>query len=330
MATQPAAAPTPHLTELTGWGANLRVLCQLQEPSSTFDAPRLLDPAGSIARGLGRSYGDCAINANGQVLGTHRMDRLLAFDDATGTLLCEAGASLESIIAVFAPRGWFPMITPGTKFVTVGGCIANDIHGKAHHAQGCFVTCVDSFTILLASGQTVTASRTETPDLFWANFGGMGLLGLILTATIRLRRIATTYFHQKSIRAANLDAMLAALDEHDHTFPYSVATLDVLATGAHLGRGVLTVGDHAALEDLPPTLAAHPLLVSGAPKVAVPFDLPDFTLNPLSIRVVNAAIQKIQASAALSATTRPSSIRWTKLPSGTGATVAAASRSTSS
>ncbi len=285
-------------TTLAGWGANLRAECFLTQPQFSSDVAPRLDRGGTIARGLGRSYGDCAINADGQVIETTGLNRLLGFDERSGVLTCEAGTSLESIIETFAPRGWFPMITPGTKFVTVAGCIANDVHGKAHHAQGCFSNCVDSMTVLLASGDVVTASRTENPDLFWATLGGMGLLGFILTATIRLRRIETTYFHQKSIRANDLESMMAALDAHDHTFPYSVATLDVLATGARLGRGVLTVGDHAKLIDLPPRLAANPLQVSGPPKVTVPFELPEFTLNPLSIRVVNAVIQRIQASAA--------------------------------
>ncbi len=284
-------------TNLAGWGANVRADCLLTEPAAVSEVAAVLDRGGTIARGMGRSYGDCAINTNGQVIGTTSMDHLLAFDELTGILTCEAGTSLGSIIETFAPRGWFPMITPGTKFVTIGGCIANDIHGKAHHAQGCFSNCVESMTVLLASGEVDTVSRGEHEDLFWATFGGMGLLGVILTATIRLRRIETTYFHQKSIRAKNLEGMLAALDEHDQTFPYSVATLDVLATGAHLGRGVLTVGDHARPGDLPPRLAGHPLLVSGPPKPTVPFDLPDFTLNPLSIRLVNTVIQRIQASA---------------------------------
>ena len=284
-------------TRLAGWGANLRADCFLTEPAFSTEVAAALDRRGTIARGLGRSYGDCAINADGQVLGTTRMDRFLAFNDQTGVLTCEGGASLASIIEILAPRGWFPMITPGTKFVTVAGCIANDVHGKAHHAQGCFSNCVESMSILLASGDVVTSSRTEHPDLFWATFGGMGLLGIILTATIRLRRIDTTYFHQKSIKARNLEEMLAALDEHDHTFPYSVATLDVMATGTSLGRGVLTVGDHAKRSDLPPRLAANPLQVSSQPKLTVPVDLPEFSLNALTIRAVNAVIQRIQASA---------------------------------
>jgi decaprenylphospho-beta-D-ribofuranose 2-oxidase len=187
------------------------------------------------------------------------------------------------------------MITPGTKFVTVGGCIANDVHGKAHHAQGSFSTCVETFNVLLASGEIVVASRTQNEDLFWATFGGMGLLGVILTAGIRLRRIETTFFRQKSIRVDDLAAMLAVLDETEHEFPYSVATLDVFATGPHLGRGVVSLGDHATLAELPAALRGNPLRVSGPPKVTVPFELPEFTLNRLSIRLVDAVIQRIQS-----------------------------------
>ncbi len=285
-------------TTLAGWGANLRAECLLTEPTATSDVAGVVDYAGgTIARGLGRSYGDCAINADGQVIGTTRMDRLLAFDAETGILTCEGGASLESVIDAFAGKGWFPMITPGTKFVTVAGCIANDIHGKAHHAQGTFSNSVYAMTVLLASGEVVTASREEHADLFWATFGGMGLLGVVLTATIQLRKIETTYFIQKPVKARNLGEMLAALEEHDSTFPYSVATLDVMASGADLGRGVLVVGDHAKIADLPEKLRGNPLLVSGKPKITVPMDLPEISLNPLSIRVVNAVIQRIQAAA---------------------------------
>src|SRR5262245_60461349 len=170
--------PAGVMTPLSGWGANRRADCRLYEPETLTQAAAWLDRTGSIARGLGRSYGDASVNAGGQVLGMARIDRFIAFDEATGCLTCEAGVSLEEIIRCFAPRGWFPMITPGTKFVTVGGCIANDVHGKAHHAQGCFSGCVDEMTVLLASGRIVRASRTENAELFWGTFGGMGLLGV--------------------------------------------------------------------------------------------------------------------------------------------------------
>ena len=294
----PVPPVKPYLTRLSGWGANQRADCDLREPELAGQVQRLLDPRGTVPRGLGRSYGDAALNSGGRVLGMTRFNRYLGFDDATGTLQCEAGVSLEHILRDFAPRGWFPMVTPGTKFVTIGGCIANDIHGKAHHVQGSFSSCVDSFTVLLASGEVLNASRTENTDLFWASFGGMGLLGVILTATIRLKKIETTYFRQRSIQVNDLEGMLAAFKEHDHEFSYSVATLDVFATGARLGRGVLALGDHARREELPPAMAANPLRISGPPKLTVPFELPTLTLNRLTIRVVNALLQQIQSRGA--------------------------------
>ena len=293
----PALIPKPYLTRLAGWGANQRADCDLREPELEAQVQSAIDPRGTAPRGLGRSYGDAALNSGGRVLGMTRFNRYLAFDEATGTLQCEAGVSLADILRDFTPRGWFPMITPGTKFVTIGGCIANDVHGKAHHVQGSFSSCVESFTVLLASGEVLNASRSENPDLFWASFGGMGLLGVILSATIRLLRVETTYYRQRSIKVNDLEGMLAAFAEHDGTFPYSVATLDVFAAGARLGRGVLALGDHASRQELPPELAQDPLRVSGPPKLTVPFELPTFTLNRLSIRVVNALLQQIQARA---------------------------------
>ncbi|HYP77972.1 MAG TPA: FAD-binding oxidoreductase [Polyangiaceae bacterium] len=285
----------PYLTRLSGWGANTRADCDLREPELEAQVRASLDPRGTTPRGLGRSYGDAALNSGGRVLGMTSFNRYLSFDDESGTLTCEAGVSLEDILRDFAPRGWFPMVSPGTKFVTIGGCIANDIHGKAHHIQGSFSSCVESFTIMLASGEVLSASPRENPALFWANFGGMGLLGVILTATIRLKKIETTYFRQRSIKVNDLEGMLAAFEEYDHEFPYSVATLDVFATGARLGRGVLALGEHARLDELPSELAADPLRVSGPPKLTVPFELPTLTLNRATIRVVNALVQQVQA-----------------------------------
>lgn len=293
MATSP-----PALTVLSGWGAQRRAPCDYVEAELPEGVGRGVDrDAGTIARGLGRSYGDPALNSGGRVVGMARLDRYLAFDEHTGVLTCEAGVSLAQILRDFGPRGWLPLISPGTKFVTVGGCIANDVHGKAHHAQGSFLTSVDRMTVLLASGEIVTASRTENVDLFWASFGGMGLLGIVLTATLRLRRVETTYFRQQAVWAPDLEALFAALEEHE-AWPYSVASIDALATGPRLGAGVLTLGDHALRAELPAKFAADPLRSSRPFRLTVPFELPDLTLNPLTARWVNAAILQIQGRAA--------------------------------
>lgn len=278
------------LMTLQGWGAQRRVACDVRLPESAKDVQALVDRQGTTARGLGRSYGDAALNEGGRVLQLTRLDRYLAFEPATGRLTCEAGVSIAQLIRDFAPRGFLPAITPGTKFVTLGGCIANDVHGKAHHAQGTFVTCVESMRVLVADGRVVNASRTENADLFWASFGGMGLLGVVLDVTLQMRRVETTYFRQRSFVARDLKHMLELLAENDAAFPYSVATLDITARGSRLGSGVLTVGDHARREELPAKLASQPLKVGRGPLVTVPFELPEFTLNPLTIRLVNQVI----------------------------------------
>jgi FAD/FMN-containing dehydrogenase len=165
-----------NLVELAGWGANLRSLCKLVEPEVPADLRKYLSER-MIARGLGRSYGDPALNAGGLVVGMRKLDRFLDFDESTGVLHAEAGVSLLSIIHTFGPRGFFPMISPGTQYVTIGGCIANDIHGKAHHSQGSFVNSVESMRVLLANGEVVTCSRTELRICFGRALAGWGCSG---------------------------------------------------------------------------------------------------------------------------------------------------------
>lgn len=283
--------------ELAGWGNYPRVDCRVRAPQTRDDVAGAIE-ATAIARGLGRSYGDAAVNGEGVVLDCTGIDRYLGFDADTGVLTCEAGTSLEQIIEDFAPRGWFPRICPGTKFVTIGGAIANDIHGKAHHVDGSFSECVSAITVLLADGRVVRASREENADLFWATFGGMGLLGIVLTATVQLRRIETTFFHQRAIEVRNLDELLDAFEEYDAKYPYSVAWVDSLATGAHLGRGVLTVGDHAKLADLPAKLRRDPLRVTPPSPLVVPFEFPSGLLNTFTIRILNGVLDQVQSRGA--------------------------------
>ena len=281
---------------LSGWGNYPPSESYTITPRSEADCIKAMSEEKLIARGLGRSYADQAINENKYVAVCTRLNYFIAFDENEGILQCQAGASLEEIITTFGPKGWLPMICPGTKFVTIGGAIANDIHGKAHHIDGSFVNCVISFTILVADGRVLTASRTENEDLFWANFGGLGLLGVILTTTIRLRKIETTYFKQKSVVIKDLDHMLEALEKYDHEYNYSVAWIDALAKGKKLGSGVLTLGNAAKLADLPATLKANPLKLHSTSKLVVPFFFPSFALNGLTVRLLNKVIAFVQNS----------------------------------
>ena len=281
---------------MAGWGNYPVAESFTLNPRSVEDALDDLNKGKVIARGLGRSYGDQSINEDKYVAVCTKLNHFLNWDENEGILECEAGVSLEEIITVFGPKGWMPMICPGTKFVTIGGAIANDIHGKAHHIDGSFVNCVLSFTILLADGSIVDASRTENADLFWANFGGLGLLGVILKARVRLRKIESTYFKQKSIVIKGLDHMLEALEQYDHEYNYSVAWIDALAKGSRLGSGVLSLGNAAKLEELPVRLRSRPLQTHKAGKLAVPFFLPSFALNGLSVRLLNRVIAFVQNS----------------------------------
>jgi FAD/FMN-containing dehydrogenase len=275
---------------LSGWGNIPESPSRVCYPSTTPEISEVLATGTLLPRGLGRSYADQATNRDQEVVKMMRLNRMLAFDPATGILTCEAGTSLEEIIEHLTPRGWFPLITPGTKYVTLGGAIANDVHGKAHHADGSFVNCVKSFTIMLADGRALTASREENSDLFWANFGGLGLLGIILTVTVQLRKIETTYFRQKSVAARNLDEMLEAIDQSDKEYTSSVAWINSMATGKHLGRGVLAMGNSATLAELPDKLKHDPLRIGKKPKITVPIYLPGFVLNSFTVSILNRVI----------------------------------------
>jgi len=283
---------------LSGWGNIPHTTSRVVYPRSLAEIKEAYSLGKVVPRGLGRSYADQSTNLQHGIIKMEKLNHFLAFDEAKGILACEAGASLEEIIEYFAPRGWFPMITPGTKFVTIGGAIANDVHGKAHHADGSFVNCVLDFTIMLADGRVLKASREENADLFWANFGGLGLLGTILTATIQLRKIETTYFVQKALPAKNLDDMLKAIDESDKDYSSSVAWIDSMATGKSLGRGVLTMGNHAVLADLPANLKADPLKLGKKSKLKVPFYFPSFALNPFTVKILNFVINWRQKAGA--------------------------------
>lgn len=286
-----------HEETLSGWGnipqSQSKVIYVREANALVNKVPSDL----VLPRGLGRSYADQATNTNHTILKMERMNHFLGFDDQKGILHCEAGVSLEDILTHFAPRGWFPMITPGTKYITIGGAIANDVHGKAHHTDGTFVNCVYDFTILLADGRVLRASREENADLFWANFGGLGLLGVILTATIQLRKIETTYFRQKAYAARNLDDMIVAIEDSGYDYTSSVAWIDPMAKGSRLGRGVLSMGNHARLGELPDKLKSNPLKLGTKPKLTVPFYMPGFILNPLTVRILDMAIYEMQRRA---------------------------------
>ncbi|MCS7205046.1 MAG: FAD-binding oxidoreductase [Leptospiraceae bacterium] len=235
-------------------------------------------------RGLGRSYGDSSLGE--RIVDTTKNRYFLHFDEEKGYLTCEAGISLAEILEVFVPKGWFLPVTPGTKFITIGGAISSDVHGKNHHKEGSFCKHVVSMEVLLASGKQIECSPTKNVELFQYICGGMGLLGAIKTATIKLKKIETAYIKQITYKAKNLEEMLTLFHQHEDS-PYTVAWMDCLATGRNLGRGILFTGDHAKLEDLPLELRDKPLEIPKRRTLTIPFYFPSFVLNPLVVKIFN-------------------------------------------
>jgi decaprenylphospho-beta-D-ribofuranose 2-oxidase len=228
-----------------------------------------------IPFGNGRSYGDSALND--YVLNLRPLNYLMDFNPNNGHLRCQAGVLLSEIIEIFLPRGWFLQITPGTKFITIGGAIAADVHGKNHHVAGCFSESVIEFQLLLPNGELRKCSKQENSALFQATCGGMGLTGIITEATIQLQRVTSAEIEQKTIKTRNLEETFSAF-ENNKNITYSVAWIDCLTSEKNLGRSILTVGEHAANSNL--KYESKKLL-------NVPFTLPGFVLNKYSTRLFN-------------------------------------------
>lgn len=280
---------TASTESFSGWGLHPTGCSHVADPEPS-DLPGLIidpDVSSLLGRGLGRSYGDAALNDKGGLVRTRKLNRILDFDSARGLLRCEAGTSLEEIIRQFLPRGWFPSVTPGTKFVSVGGAVAFDVHGKNHHLEGNFCEFVDSFDLLLASGETLRCSRKENSQAYRATVGGMGLTGLITSVELRLRPVRTAYVKVHAIKAKDLDTAFELFAEHEPHYLYSVAWIDCLASGASLGRSLLMFGHHAEPEDLPKRRREKPLHPPWRPRLRVPCHAPAFLLNQYSIRAFN-------------------------------------------
>lgn len=265
------------MSVLSGWGRFSRVECRVVTARSQADAHAAVLDAPLIARGNGRSYGDSALNPD-QTLDMTGMDRMLSFDD--GVLVAEAGVLLGDIIHTFLPRGWFPMVTPGTKYVSLGGAIAADVHGKNHHLDGSFRSCVDWIDLMGPDGEVQRVAPGD--DLFDWTVGGMGLTGVILRAQIRLRPVETAWIVQDSRALTSLTETLQAFEDTADA-PYSVAWIDC-SDGPHHGHSLLLLGRHATQAELPPRRA--PLQVRHKRKLTIPVGLP-FLFRGLWLRAMN-------------------------------------------
>ncbi|MCK8677160.1 FAD-binding oxidoreductase [Streptomyces lichenis] len=245
--------PEPYeVRQVTGWGRTAPTVSRVLRPRSYQEAAAAVlgcGERGGIARGLGRAYGDAAQNAGGDVIDMTGLGRIRSIDAEAGVVVCDAGVSLHRLMEVLLPLGWFVPVTPGTRYVTVGGAIGADVHGKNHHVSGSFGRHVRAFDLLTADGSV----RTVLPgtDLFDATTGGMGLTGVVLAAEIQLVPVETAWMSVDTERATDLDDLLARLTANDDGYRYSVAWIDLLARGAATGRAVLTRGDHARAAELP-------------------------------------------------------------------------------
>ncbi len=237
-----------------------------------------------IARGNGRCYGDASLAEH--IFSTSRLNKFISFDRLNGNIECESGVLLSDILAVVVPQGYFLAVTPGTKYITVGGAIASDVHGKNHHAEGSFSDYVLSFELINSEAEVLTCSREKNADLFWATVGGMGLTGIILSAKLQLKNIETSYIRQETIKAKNLDEIFQLFDESE-SWTYNVAWIDCLQKGEKIGRSLMMRGEHALRAELSPKLQKNPLVFKKDHIATLPFYLPGFLLNSLSIRLFN-------------------------------------------
>ncbi len=263
--------------EITGWG-NYPVI---QADGFSFETTDQLNhflkkTDTCIAYGMGRSYGDSALNH--RVVFSRRLDKILDFDSKQGVVTCESGVTLADIINTYLPGGWFLTVTPGTKFITAGGAVASDVHGKNHHKAGCFCESVICFDIMLPDGSIVACNRENNPDLFRATCGGMGLTGIILTVTLKLQPVKSSNIRETIMRCQNLDVVFDLFERYEST-TYSVAWIDCQAKGENIGRSVLMVGEHADSGNLAPPAVK--------PSISIPFNFPGFCLNRYSISVFN-------------------------------------------
>lgn len=283
---------------VSGWGRSLSSHSEVVKISSSrvlHDIVATRPIRGVTARGLGRSYGDAAINSGGTVaeipetFHSDSSSQFLDIDSENKRARINAGVSIEQMLRSLVPAGFFVPVTPGTRFVTLGGAIAADIHGKNHHVDGTFGRHVSSMNVMLSNGDVISLDREVTSDWFWATVGGMGLTGVVLDAVVDLIPITTNKITVTTQRARNIDELFQLMSDADadNTYRYSVAWVDMLSRGDSFGRGVLTRGDHASIAQVQDNGGQPVLTYDPKTKVAIPKHFPSGVLNLGSIKAFN-------------------------------------------
>jgi len=288
---------------LSGWGRHPVVEARVVEGEDLVAASR----DAILSRGLGRAYGDAAlppVGATRAVVCTPAADRILSFDADTGVLRAEAGLSLAALAKLFLPRGWFTPVSPGTRFVTLGGMVAADIHGKGHHVAGTFGRFVRALRMRLADGEIVETTRFALPDLFRATLGGMGLTGHILEVEVELARVPTPWVFEQTQRYGSLGEVFENLRAASAAWPMTVAWIDTSVRGAARGRGIVMAGRWAEPGEAPPD---PPPWKNGIP---FPVTLPSGVLNPTTFRIANAVFFRLHPRRQVRHVVHPASYFW--------------------
>lgn len=270
---------------ISGWGRYPKINSEILTPRTEEELRKLCIEDNKIARGNGRSYGDSAISNNKTIHMKH-FRRMLSFDSETGVLVAEAGVLLSDVIEIFLPRGWFPTVTPGTKFVTLGGMIAADVHGKNHHKDGSLRNYVDWIDVIVADGSLKRCSKEQNSELFEWTLGGMGLTGIVVRAAMRLRPINTAWIKQETVHTKNLKETIDVFERCCES-TYSVAWIDCLQTGMALGRSIIMLGEHANVHELHKKHQSKPLTVKSAKKRRISFDFPGWFLSRPTVKLFN-------------------------------------------
>ncbi|MBU3916571.1 FAD-binding oxidoreductase [bacterium] len=271
---------------ITNWGNYPIIDAEVFDFSNVTELREIIQKnVECIPRGMGRCYGDSALNSS--IISTLRFNRFLEFDEEEGTLRCESGVTLEEILEVIVPKGWFLSVTPGTKEITIGGAIGSDVHGKNHHKAGAFSSHLLSMKIMLSDGSVTECSPVSNSELFHATCGGMGLTGIVIEAVIKLKKIETVYVKETSIRASCLEEVMSLIEESEH-YSYSVAWIDCLSKGKSLGRSHLMLGEFASVDEVKGKIRnKNPLAIPKKRKLGVPSFFPGFLLNSLTIKLFN-------------------------------------------
>lgn len=287
----PQKSPRPGFES---WGRYPKLEAKIVPLNWTCEFPLRPPPATRMLPvGAGRSYGDVCLLGHGTLLRTRGpglsggMDRLLDFDPTTGILCCESGTTLGEILDFAVPRGFFLPVAPGTKFVTVGGAIANDIHGKNHHLAGTFGRHVPRFELIRSDGRQLICSAAQNADWYAATIGGMGLTGLIAWAEVKLRPIVSRRIQYMGIKFSGIEEFVA-LSERNSKTEYTVAWIDCVGTGKNFARGIFMAGDHDTVP--------RPLKRSKTSRLSLPFDLPEFMLNHGTVGIFNTLYYNRQRS----------------------------------